>query len=244
MKGFSKISNGVLVLCIIAANMTAFAQTDINPGILKVKGKAEIAPGQIIADRDANYDVNGNLAAGLWIVSDFDLLFESSLGLIKQLKVDDGYMLFLSPDERLVTMEKKGLNSLDLNLIEAGIKLESGKVWQVEVEESLLGGGKENLEVIEELTYMANEIIADRDANKTSTGELTAGIKVYSNWEGLSFNSDGEIVKVQEGKDYWLLYISPGTASITVNLDGKDPLVVSLTEIDLEGGSVYSMKVE
>lgn len=244
MKGFSKISNGVLVICIMAANMTAFAQTDTNPGILKIKGEAAIAPGQIIADRDANYDVNGNLAAGLWILSDFELLFESSLGLIKQLKVDDGYMLFLSPDERLVTMEKKGLKSLDLNLIEAGIKLESGKVWQVEVEERRLGDGKENLEVIEELAFMANEIIADRDANKTSTEELTAGIKVYSNWEGLSFDSDGEIVKVQEAKDYWLLYISPGATSISIMMDGKEPLAVNLSEIDLQGGSVYSLRVE
>lgn len=244
MKGFSKLTTGVLVIYLMGANVTALAQTDLNSGILKVKGEAELAPGQIIADRDENYDVNGNLAGGLWVVSNFTLLFESSLGLINQIKVDDGYMLFLSPAERLVTIERKGLKPFDLNLIDAGINLESGKVWKVEIEESRLGNGNRALEVIEGLTYEANEIIADRDENKTSTGELTAGIKVYSNWEGLSFDSDAEIVKTQEQKDFWLLFISPGASSITIMLEGKEPLAFNLSEIDLKSGSVYSLRVE
>ncbi|MFZ1978715.1 MAG: PEGA domain-containing protein, partial [Bacteroidota bacterium] len=99
---------------------------------MSIVGKAETQPSELISKEVR--DANGDVCAGLIIATDLDdLKFDSYNGIVKMDADKPGrYFLFLSPDERVVTIYKTGFKPLKLILSEIGIsKMESGKVWQL-----------------------------------------------------------------------------------------------------------------
>jgi hypothetical protein len=101
---------------------------------LRIVGKAQISAGDIIADRDDNRDINGNLTAGLRIKTDLTgLQFRSNNGIHKTQQLPGATLLYLSTNERVVTIYKEGYPPFQLILNEQGIDLEKGKVWEIQV---------------------------------------------------------------------------------------------------------------
>jgi hypothetical protein len=110
---------------------------------MRVVGKAEFQSGELVTKEVR--DANGEVCAGLIIATDLDgLKFDSYNGVVKMNADKPGtYFLFLSPDERVVTVYKTGFGPLKLILSEYGIsKMQSGKVWQLNVT------GEKKLELI------------------------------------------------------------------------------------------------
>ncbi len=101
---------------------------------LRVVGQAERLPSEIIADRDDNRDINGNLTAGLRIVSDLTgLTFRSNNGIHKVQQLPGYNLLYLSTNERVVSIYKDGYPPFQLVLNDEGINLEAGEVWEVRI---------------------------------------------------------------------------------------------------------------
>ncbi|MEI7811337.1 MAG: PEGA domain-containing protein [Ignavibacteria bacterium] len=99
---------------------------------LRISGKCVILPEELI-DRN-NRDVNGEVCAGLMIISDMTGLSYTSYDQIVKIKKMPGQdLLFLSPGERVVTVYKTGFKPLKIILNEYGIKLISGTVWKIEI---------------------------------------------------------------------------------------------------------------
>ncbi|MFH0992122.1 MAG: PEGA domain-containing protein [bacterium] len=99
---------------------------------LHIVGKGEYLQSEQIAKTIR--DVNGTVCAGLIILSDLEgLNYESNNGIVKRNTAPGKDFLFLSPDERMVTVLKTGFKPLKIILNEYGIKLESGKTWQIQV---------------------------------------------------------------------------------------------------------------
>ena len=116
------------VSIILAANL--IAQSDINK--MYVVGKGEFIPGEMIS-KDV-VDANGEVCAGLIISTDLtSLAFSSYNGIVKTNEQPGKFFLFLSPSERVVEVYKTGYKSLKIILSEHGVKLHSGKVWQLEI---------------------------------------------------------------------------------------------------------------
>ena len=101
---------------------------------LRVVGEAQIQDGEIIADRNDNRDVNGALTAGLRITSDLTgFTFESNNGIHKIQPRPGASLLYLSPNERVVTIYREGFTPFQLVLASHGIDLQSGKVWEIQI---------------------------------------------------------------------------------------------------------------
>ncbi|MFZ1977048.1 MAG: hypothetical protein WAV76_03755, partial [Bacteroidota bacterium] len=97
---------------------------------MRIEGKAEYQASELIAKEVR--DANGDVCAGLIITTDLDgLKFDSYNGIVKMDADKPGrYFLFLSPDERVVTIYKTGFEPLKIILSDWGIsKMQSGKVW-------------------------------------------------------------------------------------------------------------------
>jgi hypothetical protein len=107
----------------------AFAQ-DLSQ--LSVSGKAELLSGELL-DKGVR-DANGQSCAGVAIVSDLEgLKYESNNGIVKMSGQPGRDLLFVSADERVITVYKTGFAPLKLFLNDLGIKLKPGGVWQVKV---------------------------------------------------------------------------------------------------------------
>ncbi len=102
---------------------------------MSIVGKAEFLPNELIARTDENRDKNGDLAAGLLVVSDLrGLNYDSNDGIIRRVNRGSGEdLLYLSPKERVVTIYSEGFEPLRFVLNDIGIKLESGRVWQIKI---------------------------------------------------------------------------------------------------------------
>lgn len=101
---------------------------------MRVVGEAEKISGEIIADRDDNRDINGNLTAGLRIISNMSgLTFRSNNGIHKVQQLPGYNLLYLSTNERVVSIYKEGYTPLQIVLNDEGIDLEAGEVWEIEV---------------------------------------------------------------------------------------------------------------
>lgn len=121
---------GFLLLTILFVSVgSAHAQNEpLN--MLRIVGEPEFLSGEIIADRDENRDVNGNLTAGIKITSDLSgLQFRSNNGILKIVDLSDSYFLFVSTIERVITVYKDGFPPFDIVLSDHGIELEEGQVW-------------------------------------------------------------------------------------------------------------------
>lgn len=113
---------------------TLYAQNTDELNTLRIVGKAQISPGDIIADRDDNRDINGNLTAGLRIKTDLTgLQFRSNNGIRKTQQLPGATLLYLSTNERVVTIYKEGYPPFQLVLNDESIDLEKGKVWEIQV---------------------------------------------------------------------------------------------------------------
>ncbi|MBS4028653.1 MAG: PEGA domain-containing protein, partial [Ignavibacteriales bacterium] len=126
---------------------------------LRVVGKAELLTGEIIARE--NKDVNGEVCAGVAIVSDLTgLTFKSWNGIVK-MNADPGRsLLFLSPTERVVEVYCTGYEPLKIILNEIDVKLKSGDVWQIKIT------GEKEIK-----TLSLNFLIEPTDADVTLDGK-------------------------------------------------------------------------
>ncbi|WP_440707472.1 hypothetical protein [Gracilimonas sp. BCB1] len=214
---------------------------------LVIRGEPMLSSDQIIADREVNYDVNGQLAAGVLIKTSLkDLNIESTLGVLSIMGYENSVLILLSPEESKVNIYKEGIEPLNILLSEAGIDLESGKVWEIEVTEQLKKNTSDELTVVKDLEFLKNELVANRRDNKNAEGILAAGLKIYSDRENLEVavpDSD-KLLKIQKAENYYLIYILPGVQEVRISMPGKKPLTINLAQTTLESGRVYSLRVE
>ncbi len=122
---------GILLLMILGFIPFGLINAQNEPlNMLRIVGEVELLSGEIIADRDENRDVNGNLTAGIKVISDLSgLQFKSNNGIHKILEFSDSQLLFVSTIERVVTVYKEGFPPLNIVLSDHGIELEEGQVW-------------------------------------------------------------------------------------------------------------------
>ena len=120
-----------LLLTLLVLNINFLAQeTKINE--LSVLGEGKYLSNEIISKKVK--DINGNVCAGLVIQTDLTgLSFESNNGIVKIDSKPGEYLLFLSPNERVVKIRSAGFKPLQIILNDYGINLSSGKVWGLEV---------------------------------------------------------------------------------------------------------------
>jgi hypothetical protein len=118
-----------IITLLLLSTIATFAQ-DLSQ--LSVSGKAELLSGELL-DKSVR-DANGQGCAGVAIVSDLEgLKYESNNGIVKMSGQPGRDLLFVSADERVITVYKTGFAPLKLFLNEIGIKLKPGGVWQVKV---------------------------------------------------------------------------------------------------------------
>lgn len=99
---------------------------------LRIVGKGELQEGEIVAS--IIRDVNGRIASGLIVESDLtELAYESNNGIIKRDMKPGRDFLFLSPDERIVTVYKSGYKPLKIILADAGVRLRSSMVFKITI---------------------------------------------------------------------------------------------------------------
>lgn len=99
---------------------------------LRVVGEGKFASGELI-DKNIR-DANGLQASGIKIKTDLTALsIEANNGVIKMNTNPGIYFVFLSPDERVITIRKTGYLELKVVLPEVGIRLKSGQVWELTV---------------------------------------------------------------------------------------------------------------
>ncbi|PIS46327.1 MAG: hypothetical protein COT22_00575, partial [Ignavibacteria bacterium CG08_land_8_20_14_0_20_37_9] len=90
---------------------------------MRIVGKGESLSGEQLIDKSVR-DANGETCAGLIISSDLDgLSYDSYNGIVKTNSKPGEDFLFLSRDERVVTIYKSGYTSLKIILNDYGIKL-------------------------------------------------------------------------------------------------------------------------
>jgi hypothetical protein len=238
-----KIMIAGVLFCV---SLSALAQNKHEKELV-IRGEPVLSSNQIITDREVNYDVNGKLAAGLLIKSSLqNMAIEATLGVISRMGYENSVLVLLSPQEDKVTITKEGLDPLNILLSESGIELESGKVWEIEVKEQLKQSTSDELTIVKELEYLKNELVAKRRDNKNTEGILAAGLKIYSTWENLEIyvSEPDKLLKVQEGENYYLVYVLPDIQEVQISMPGGKPLTINLAQTTLESGRVYSLSVE
>jgi hypothetical protein len=99
---------------------------------LRIVGQGELQENEIVAS--IIRDVNGRIASGLIIESDLtELAYESNNGIIKRDIKPGRDFLFLSPDERIVTVYKSGYKPLKIILADVGVRLRSSMVFKISI---------------------------------------------------------------------------------------------------------------
>lgn len=222
-----------------------WAQPSVNNMSLKIKGNAELLNDHVIADRDENYDINGNLSAGILIVSDIQgLMFRSSFGILRVVQEEAGSMIYVSPNERELTVFQSEDKILDINLSDVGIELEGGEVWKITVVESAGKKTEGQIKLTDEIRLLENEIISNREENRSRSGILAAGIKIYSEMDEYYIEPTDQLWKIQDGPDFKLLYVDPDISQIVFSSPGREILTIDLSELILESGKIYSGRIE
>ncbi|MFH0735019.1 MAG: SUMF1/EgtB/PvdO family nonheme iron enzyme [bacterium] len=119
--------NKILVLIIFISVNVLYAQNE-----MRVVGKGEIQLSELI-DKSAR-DANGDVCAGLMIVTDLTgLTYNSYNGVVKINSNPGKDLLFLSPEERVVEIYCSGYVSLKIILNDFGIRLKSGEIWKLKI---------------------------------------------------------------------------------------------------------------
>lgn len=110
---------------------------------LQIMGDSRFEPGELVSNTIR--DSNGRVAAGIKILTDLTgLSIEANNGVLKVNQNIGSYYVFLSPDERVLTIRKSGYAELKVILPEIGIRLKSGQTWVI----NLTGDSK----IIDELS--------------------------------------------------------------------------------------------
>ncbi|MGA9116805.1 MAG: PEGA domain-containing protein [Bacteroidota bacterium] len=99
---------------------------------LRLVDKGEMLPGELVAS--SVRDANGRVCAGLVVVTDLEgLSYQANNGVVRDTLLAGDKLLYLQPEERVVTIWKTGYERLRIILNDEGIRLESGRVWQIRV---------------------------------------------------------------------------------------------------------------
>lgn len=102
------------------------------PNQLHIVGTGTELSGELL-DKSVK-DANGQVCAGLAIQSDLEgLSFEANNGVVKLNHTSGEDFLFLSVDERVVTVRNSGFLPFRILLNDYGIHLGSGSVWQLKI---------------------------------------------------------------------------------------------------------------
>jgi hypothetical protein len=204
-------------------------EADDELATMRVVGSANKVSGEIIADRDDNRDINGNLTAGLRIVSDLTgLTFRSNNGISKIQQLPGYNLLYLSTNERVVQIFKEGFPPFQLVLNDEGINLAAGEVWEIQI----TGNQKSTTEPVQfTVTPENSRIIIDGEPSEI---------------DGTVFNTELTTGKhfIQVRKDQYEFRDD----SITVSADRVNSFQFSLNKInpvpvlissEPEGASIY-----
>jgi len=99
---------------------------------MRVDGDAKLLTGELI-DKNIT-DANGDVCAGLIIKSNLSgLSYDSNNGIVKINRKPGEDLLFLSPNERIVSVFKMDYLPLKIDLNSYGIRLKSGEVWEITI---------------------------------------------------------------------------------------------------------------
>lgn len=195
---------------------------------MNVVGKAELQASELIAKEIR--DANGEICAGLIIATDLEgLKFDSYNGIVKMDVDKPGrYFLFLSPDERVVTVYKSGYEPLKLILSEYALsKMQSGKVWQIKI----TGAKKKTIYVIDSDPLGAKVEIDGRVRGETPVtdtleyGEHLVVLRKES-YQDISYKISCTEPRMAEKKTLLkkkgLLKFDTDPSNIRVTIDGRD----------------------
>ncbi|MDR9416730.1 MAG: PEGA domain-containing protein [Gracilimonas sp.] len=192
---------------------------------MRVVGDAKKLSGEIIADRDDNRDINGNLTAGLRVISNLTgLTFQSNNGIHKIQQLPGYNLLYLSTNERVVSIYKDGFPPLQIVLNDEGINLAAGEVWEIQV----TGDQESSLEPVRFTVQPENStIIIDGEENQIPGTQFDTELTTGSHFIQLRKKQHEIIddsITVQSGVinsyDYELEEISPITVLINSNPQG------------------------
>lgn len=208
---------------------------------MSVVGKAELQASELIA-REVR-DANGEVCAGLIIATDLEgLKFDSYNGIVKMNADKPGrYFLFLSPDERVVTVYKTGYEPIKLILSDYGLsKMRSGKVWQMKI----TGAKKKTIYVIDSDPLGATVQIDGHVRGKTPvTDTLEYGehliVLQKELYQDISYKVSCTEPHMAEKKTLQkkrgLLKCDTDPSSIRVTIDGRD-MYITPFEVVLDAG--------
>ena len=99
---------------------------------MDIVGSAEFLPNELISNNIR--DTNGEICAGIMIVSDLEgLTYQSNNGIVDNQSKPGKDLLYVSPTERVLEVYKFGFEPLRIILSELSINLSSGKVWQIKI---------------------------------------------------------------------------------------------------------------
>lgn len=204
----------IIILLGVFVILPIFAQ-EISE--MRVVGQAEQLTGEIIS-KDVR-DINGDQCAGLIILTGLTgLTFNSNNGFCKDASIEPGkYFLFLTQQERIVTVLKEGYLPLKILLNDYGISTESGKVWEIKVT-----GDKKLDEIPVNIITIPNgaEIWIDGiNKGTTITHQLSLGIHDLRVVKS-GFSTHTEMITVDAGHTYFnftLQEIEPTLVKIRSN---------------------------
>ncbi|TNE73274.1 PEGA domain-containing protein [bacterium] len=184
---------------------------------LRVVGEGKLASGELI-DKNIR-DANGRQAAAVKIKTDLTgLSIEANNGVIKMNTKQGEYDVFVSPDERVLTIRKSGYVALKVLLPEYGIRLKSGQMWTLTIT------GDKKLE-----QTSVNFIITPDDAQLTIDG------KSYNPpYKGLLLSVGKHQVEVK--KDGFATHQKEITVSVSNSL-----FEVELKPVELQVVTIKSM---
>jgi len=99
---------------------------------LQIQGAATLDESAIIPP--SKKDVNGRQVAAIKVLTNLpSLSFDSGNGVVEVQQQTGEFIVFLSPNERKLTIRASGYLPLDIILSEIGIRLQSGQVWELTV---------------------------------------------------------------------------------------------------------------
>ena len=218
----------IILLCAIFGFtfFSAVLAQDDDVTEMRVVGEAEQLSGEIIADRDDNRDINGNLTAGLRIISNLSgLQFRSNNGIHKVQQLPGYNLLYLSTNERVVSIFKEGYPPLQIVLNDEGIDLEAGEVWEIQV----MGEQESTTEPVRFTVVPENStIIIDGEEHQIDGTQFDKQLTTGSHFVQIrkdrhEFIDDSITVTFEGDLHIWLLshekYISSDLFQISVNCD-------------------------
>jgi len=99
------------------------------------------------------------------------------------------------------------------------------------------------MHIVGSAEFQPNELISNTQRDKN--GEVCAGIMIVSDLEGLSYQSNNGIVKIDKNPGKDLLYVSPTERVIEIYKFGYEPLRITLSDlsVNLKSGQVWQLNI-